>query len=85
MATIDLKLKTYEQLQFEVQKLITDKYLLEQQLEQYKNIIKEVREYIEKSDDFDIEIFDESTGGCLGTDLSKGAKHILEILDKVGD
>ena len=46
MATIDLKLKTYEQLQFEVQKLITDKYLLERELGQYKNIIKEVRECI---------------------------------------
>ena len=48
----------------------------------YKEIIKEIREYIENTDDFDIEIFDDNTGGCLGTDLSKGAKHILEILDK---
>ncbi len=51
--------------------------------EKLHSIIKEVREYIEETDNFDVEIFDESTGGCLGTDLSREAKHILEILDKV--
>ena len=47
MSELNLKLKTYDQLTFEVSRLNIDKYLLEQKLEQKENIIKEVREYIE--------------------------------------
>lgn len=46
MGVIDLKLKTYDELTFEIAQLNTDKYLLEQKLKQKDNIIKEVREYI---------------------------------------
>ena len=53
--------------------------------EAYESMIKEAINYIENTDDFDIEIFNESTGGCLGTDLSNGAKNLLNILKKVGD
>ena len=51
MATIDLKLKTYDQLAFEITRLNTDKYLLEQKLQQKENIIKEAIEYIEDNSD----------------------------------
>lgn len=80
MATIDLKLKTYEQLQFEVQKLITDKYLLEQQLEQYKNIVKEVRKKLkEHKQDLDYEPWSEyKIKGKILFDL-------ITILDKGAD
>ena len=47
------------------------------------NVLDKIKEYIENTDDFDIEIFDENSGGCLGTDLSKGAKHILELLEEI--
>ena len=69
MSELNLKLKTYDQLTFEVSRLNIDKYLLEQKLEQKENIIKEVREYIESympNYDFD------------KTNLIK----LLEILDK---
>ena len=46
MSEINLKLKTYDELTFEISRLNTDKYLLEQKLQQKENIIKEVREYI---------------------------------------
>lgn len=59
---------------------------LEQDLYIALNKIDKAIEYIENTDDFDIEIFNESTGGCLGTDLSKGAKNLLKILgDKEND
>ena len=47
MNKINLKLKTYDELTFEISQLNTDKYLLEQKLQQKENIIKEVREYID--------------------------------------
>lgn len=56
---------------------------LEKELDKYKTTIDKIKEYIENTDDFDIEIFDENSGGCLGTDLSKGAKHILELLEEI--
>ena len=46
MATIDLKLKTYEQLQFEVMRLNTDNYLKQQELNQCKNNWEELKKYI---------------------------------------
>ena len=48
-----------------------------------QEVLDKIKEYIENTDDFDIEIFDENSGGCLGTDLSKGAKHILEFLEEI--
>lgn len=52
MSEINLKLKTYDELTFEISRLNIDKYLLEQKLQQKENIIKEVREYIEKVETF---------------------------------
>lgn len=42
MSEINLKLKTYDELTFEITRLNTDKYLLEQKLQQKENIIKEI-------------------------------------------
>ena len=50
MSEINLRLKTYDELTFEISRLNTDKYLLEQKLQQKENIIKEVREYIEENE-----------------------------------
>ena len=73
MSELNLKLKTYDQLTFEVSRLNIDKYLLEQKLEQKENIIKEVREYIQ--DRYDGEVlthtFDKDNVG-----------ELLEILEK---
>ena len=42
MATLDIKLKTYEQLQFEVLRLITDNHLKDKEIERLNNIINEL-------------------------------------------
>ena len=58
------------------------KFVKYDELDKYKKVLDKIKEYIENTDDFDIEIFDENSGGCLGTDLSKGAKHILEMIEE---
>lgn len=52
---------------------------LQHQLEQYKNIIKEVREYIENKE---IDTLHFNSKDFLDTSI---AGELLEILDKVGD
>ena len=80
MSEINLKLKTYDELTFEISRLNTDKYLLEQKLQQKENIIKEVREYIKQSGQYleDIKRFKVDV-------LEPNYLDILKILDKVGD
>lgn len=46
MATIDIKLKTYEQLQFEIMKLNTDIVLKDKEIERLNNIINEFEKYL---------------------------------------
>lgn len=46
MATIDLKLKTYEQLQFEVNRLVVDNFLKQQELDRYKNNWEELKKWV---------------------------------------
>lgn len=46
MATIDLKLKTYDELQFEIMNLTTKNYLQQQELDKYKNIVDELEKYL---------------------------------------
>ena len=41
MATIDLKLKSYDELQFEIMRLITDNHLKQQQIDQLTNNFRE--------------------------------------------
>ena len=48
MATIDLKLKTYEQLQFEVNRLVIDNFLKQQELDQYKNNWEELKKWLKE-------------------------------------
>ena len=46
MATIDIKLKSYDELIFEITKLNTDKYLLEQENKQLKEKLKEAKKIL---------------------------------------
>lgn len=46
MNEINLKLKSYNELIFEISKLNTDNYLLKRQLEAYENMRKELLELI---------------------------------------
>ena len=74
MSELNLKLKTYDQLTFEVSRLNIDKYLLEQKLAQKEYIIKEVREYIEER--YNGEVLTHTFDIC-------NVGELLEILDKV--
>ena len=61
--TIDIKLKTYEQLQFEITKLNTDIFLKDKEIERLNNIINELEKYIDDNyfyDDVGMKIFDVS-------------------------
>lgn len=42
MSTIDLKLKTYQQLQFEITKLNTDIFLKDKEIERLKDLVKQL-------------------------------------------
>jgi len=81
VSEINLKLKTYDELTFEISRLNTDKYLLEQKLQQKENIIKEVREYIEteyvqvKNKEYNLS----------WNNLEYIIKEIVEILDRGSD
>ncbi len=46
MANIDIKLKSYDQLIFEIAKLNTDKYLLQQENKQLKETLKDIEELL---------------------------------------
>ncbi len=49
MATIDLKLKSYDELQFEIMRLITDNHLKQQQIDQLTNNWNELEEFLESN------------------------------------
>ena len=51
MATIDIKLKSYDELIFEITKLNTDKYLLEQENKQLKKRNKELEDGFKSATD----------------------------------
>lgn len=57
----------------------------EKELQDYKTRNEKAIEYIENNEDFETEIFDCNTGGCLGTDLSIQAKTLLNILQGKSD
>ena len=48
MATIDIKLKSYDELIFEITKLNTDKYLLEQENKQLKEELENIKDFNNK-------------------------------------
>ena len=48
MAIINLKLKTYEQLQFEITKLNTDIFLKDKEIERLNNIVNEIEKWLEE-------------------------------------
>lgn len=74
MATIDIKLKTYEQLQFEIMKLNTDNYLKQQQLDKYKNVIDKIKELIKSSGSYK---------GICTQPQTDTFSYILELLEEV--
>lgn len=53
MATIDLKLKSYDELQFEITTLITDNYLKQQQIDQLTNNWNELEKWLYENESFD--------------------------------
>lgn len=69
MATIDIKLKTYDELIFEITKLNTDKYLLEQENKQLKEEIETLK------DGFDFNL------GAI-ENIRKGKNELEEKIDK---
>ncbi|MBQ1496500.1 MAG: hypothetical protein IIZ40_04070 [Bacilli bacterium] len=58
MATIDIKLKSYDELIFEITKLNTDKYLLQQENKQLKEKIEKLKDYGEKVGERRNELYD---------------------------
>lgn len=52
MATIDLKLKSYDELQFEIMRLNTDNYLKQQQISQLTNNWNELKEWLKEQQEF---------------------------------
>lgn len=48
MATIDLKLKSYDELQFEIMRLITDNHLKQQQIQELINNWNELKEWVKQ-------------------------------------
>ena len=59
MATIDIKLKTYEQLQFEIMKLNTDIILKEKEINRLKKIAKKMHLWIFLHSDDEQKVYDE--------------------------
>ena len=73
MATIDIKLKSYDELIFEITKLNTDKYLLQQENKQLKEDKKKAIEYINERTELSAGLY---TNYCDG--MSR--EELLEIL-----
>lgn len=85
MSVIDLKLKTYDELTFEIAQLNTDKYLLEQKLKQKENIIKgldntiqNLEEVMEHKDN----IIKEAREYLINTNYDSDLPKLMEILEK---
>ena len=51
MATIDLKLKSYDELQFEIMRLNTDNYLKQQQIQELTNNWNELEEWLKSNEE----------------------------------
>lgn len=54
MATIDLKLKSYDELQFEIMRLTTDNYLKDKKIQELEQVLNNIHTYIEKMSYCDI-------------------------------
>ena len=72
MSTIDLKLKSYDELIFEITTLTTNNYFLKQKVEQLENIRKEAIKYVQEKADYPISYYH-----CLN--------DLLNILNKGSD
>ena len=72
MATIDLKLKSYDELQFEIMRLITDNHLKQQQIDQLTNNWNELEEWLEENKKI-----------CKENDNNIGVNFINIVLEKM--
>lgn len=79
MVTIDLKLKTYEQLQFEVNRLMVDNFLKQKELEQHKNNWEELKEYIKKFPEISYASSEKVDGERLGGKLIPTTKVLNKM------
>ena len=73
MATIDIKLKTYEQLQFEIIKMNTDIYLKDKEIERLKDNIEILQ------NDLDI------IGKELGLEEGSCFEDVLDKIEKLNN
>lgn len=48
MATIDLKLKSYDELQFEIMRLTTDNYLKDKKIQELEQVLNNIHNYIDR-------------------------------------
>lgn len=83
MSTIDLNLKSYDELIFEITTLNTNNYLLQQKVEQLENIRKEAIEYVLKNKLYRFKYDDEELFE-ITTD-KKAKDDLLNILNKGSD
>jgi len=80
MATIDIKLKSYEQLQFEVSRLFTDRYLLQLANDKLQQENKQLKEDKKKA----IEYIKENAFEVVNSE-HKTLLNIEELLEILGD
>lgn len=83
MATIDIKLKTYEQLQFEIMKLNTDIVLKDKEIERLNNIINELEEELEREINFGKTIPKEANNYNSSLDIRHTLEKVLERLKEL--
>lgn len=79
MSEINLKLKSYDELIFEITTLNTNKYLLEQKVKNQKEVLDKIKEYIEHEN--------YKRNILLGLSEKKYTRdilnHILELLEEI--
>ena len=75
---IDLKLKTYEQLQNEVMTLITNSYLKDKKIEQLQSNWNSLREWLKTERDYYFENYYYSDFNAYGSKLN-------DVLDKMNE
>lgn len=78
MGIIDIELKSYEELQFEITRLNTDKYLLEQKAKQYREVLDKIKEYIK-----DNACYDKDIKQCCRDLLTNECDYVLELLEEI--
>ena len=78
MGEINLKLKSYDELIFEITTLNTNKYLLEQKLNKQKEVLDKIKEYIKEN-----ACYDKDIKQCCRDLLTDDCDYILELLEEI--